>query len=148
MPWRIGAYGDDGALSDTDLSELAERFDLPCGLLRTLSRQLGYCLDVESEVNLVKVKRSKAIERECSDLEKALKLTETIEAAAKKLAALLEPLSTQLANSKEDAAMLPAARATARELCSTIAATNDAIEAIRRTSGAATVMRPFNKVHV
>lgn len=148
VPWRLGSYGDDGALSDTDLSELAERFDLPSDLLRTLSQQLGYCLDVESEVNLVRVKRSKAIERASSDLEKALKLTETIEAAAKKLAALLEPLSTQFANSKEDAAMLPAARATAQELCSTIAATNDAIEAIRRTSGAAAVMTPFNKVHV
>jgi hypothetical protein len=148
VPWRLGSYGDDGALSDTDLSELAERFDLPSDLLRTLSQQLGYCLDVESEVNLVRVKRSKAIERAGSDLEKALKLTETMEAAAKKLAALLEPLSTQFANSKEDAAMLPAARAKAQELCSTIAATNDAIKAIRRTSGAAAVMTPFNKVHV
>lgn len=148
VPWRLGSYGEDGALSDTDLSELAERFDLPSDLLQTLSRQLGYCLDVESEVNLVRVKRSKAIKRAGSDLEKALKLTETMEATGRKLAALLEPLSTQFANSKEDAAMLPAARAMAQELCSTIAATNDAIEAIRKTSGAAAVMRPFNKVHV
>lgn len=148
VPWRLGSYGDDGALSDTDLSKLAEWFDLPTDLLQTLSHQLGFCLDVESEVKLVRVKRSKAIERAGSNLEKALKLTETMEAAAQKLAALLESLSTQFANSKEDAAMLPAARARAHELCSTIASTNDAIEAIRRTSGAAAVMTPFNKVHV
>ncbi|MFD1193814.1 hypothetical protein ACFQ3C_03930 [Seohaeicola saemankumensis] len=148
VPWRLGSYGNGGALSDSDLLELAKQFDLPTGLLRTLSQQLGFCLDVESEVNLVEVKRSKAIERTGSDIEKALKLTETMEAAAKKLAALLEPLSTQFANSKEDAAILPAARAKAQELCSTITATIDAIDAIRRTSGSAAVMRPFNKVHV
>ena len=75
-PWRLGSYGDDGAISDSDLLELADRFDLSIDLLQTLSRQLGYSLDVDSEVNLVRIKRSKAIERADKELSRAAKLAE------------------------------------------------------------------------
>lgn len=147
-PWRLGSYGDEGALSDSDLLELADQFDLPTNLLQTLSQQLGYCLDVDSEVNLVQVKRSKAIERASKELAKAAKLATDIQVAADKLSAILDPLEDQFAQSKDDAAVLRAAKAQADDLRNTVAATMAAITTVQKTPGAAAVMAPFNKIHV
>lgn len=147
-PWRLRSYGDDGALSESDLSELAERFDLPTSLLETLSQQLGYCLDTDSEVNLVEVKRSKAIERANQELARALKLLEKIEVATVELTTLLEPLSSKFTQSKKDAALLLAAKTKAKEVCASITATGDDIKLIMETPGAAAVMSPRNKVRV
>lgn len=147
-PWRLRSYGDDGALSESDLSELAERFDLPTSLLETLSRQLGYCLDTDSEVNLVEVKRSKAIERANQELARALKLLEEIEVAAMEMATLLEPLSSKFTQNKKDSALLLAAKTKAKKVCASITATGDDIKLIMETPGAAAVMSPRNKVRV
>lgn len=147
-PWRLRSYGDDGALSESDLSELAERFDLPTSLLETLSQQLGYCLDTDSEVNLVEVKRSKAIERANQELARALNLVEKIEVATVELTTLLEPLSSKFTQSKKDAALLLAAKTKAKEVCVSITATGDDIKLIMETPGAAAVMSPRNKVRV
>lgn len=147
-PWRLGSYGDDGALSDSDLLELADRFDLSTDFLQTLSRQLGYCLDLDSEVNLVRVRRSKAIERADKELAKAAKLATDIQIAADKLSKLLAPLDDQFAQSKADAAVLLAAKAQADDLRNTAAATIATITTVQRTPGATAVMAPFNKIHV
>lgn len=147
-PWRLGSYGDVGALSDSDKSDLAERFGLEASLVETLSQELGYCLDIEAEINLVEVKRSKAIERANGDLVKALRQVEKIDAAARKLSKLLDPLSDQFAESQEDKAVLRSAKEKAAELSSAVAAANDAINRVVTTPGAAAVMDPFNKVHV
>lgn len=147
-PWRLRSYGDDGALSESDLSELAERFDLPTSLLETLSQQLGYCLDTDSEVNLVEVKRSKAIERANQELARALKLVEKIEVATVELTTLLEPLSSKFTQSKKEAALLLATKTKAKEVCASITATGHDIKLIMETPGAAAVMNPRNKVRV
>lgn len=147
-PWRLGSYGDDGVLSDSDMLELAERFKLPSNLLQTLSRQLGYCLDVDSEVNLVRIKRSKAIERADKELAKATKLAKKLQVAAAKLSTLLTPLNDQFAQCKEDAALLLVAKAQADELGHKVASAMTAIQTVRDTPGAAAVMTPFNKVYV
>lgn len=147
-PWRLGSYGDDGAISDSDLLELADRFDLSIDLLQTLSRQLGYSLDVDSEVNLVRIKRSKAIERADKELSRAAKLAADIQIAAGKLSKLLAPLDDQFARSKDDSAVLLAAKAQAAELRNTVTAAIAAITTVQRTPGAAAVMAPFNKTHV
>ncbi|OWY07860.1 hypothetical protein B6V72_18730 [Thioclava sp. F34-6] len=128
--------------------ELADRFDLSTDLLQTLSRQLGYCLDVDSEVNLVRIKRSKAIERADKELSKAAKLATDIQIAAEKLSELLAPLDDQFAQNKDDAAVLLAAKAKAKELRNTVAATIATITTVQETPGAAAVMVPFNKIYV
>lgn len=147
-PWRLGSYGDDGALSDSDVSELAERFKLSATLLQTLSQQLGYCLDVDSEVNLVRIKRSKAIERADKELAKAAKVAKELQVAAAKLTMLLTPLSGQFAQSKEDTALLLAAKVQSDEVSKKVAAAITALQTVRDTPGAAAVMSPFNKVYV
>lgn len=147
-PWRLGSYGDDGALSDSDVSELAERFKLSAALLQTLSQRLGYCLDVDSEVNLVRIKRSTAIERADKELKKAAKLAKELQAAAAKLTTLLTPLSDQFALRKEDAALLLVAKAQADEVSNKVADAVTAIQTVRDTPGAAAVMSPFSKVYV
>jgi hypothetical protein len=57
VPFRKADYGDDGALTDDQIEELARRFRLDLSLTRELSLLLGYSLDIDSEVSLVRVKR-------------------------------------------------------------------------------------------
>ncbi|SEL92731.1 hypothetical protein SAMN05444413_1231 [Roseivivax marinus] len=63
MPWRIDDYGDAGALSGTDVREIAERAGLEASLIKELSRRLGYCLDSDTTANLVEVHRATASAR-------------------------------------------------------------------------------------
>lgn len=58
LRFRLADYGDDGALSEDQIQTLAERFDLDVALVEDLSVLLGYSLDVDSEVNPVRVKRA------------------------------------------------------------------------------------------
>jgi hypothetical protein len=52
---RLAHYGDAGALSEDQIGIMAERRDLDQPLAKDLSVLLGYALDVDSEVGLVRV---------------------------------------------------------------------------------------------
>ncbi|WP_306131504.1 hypothetical protein [Roseivivax marinus] len=54
--WKIADYGDDGALSPVDMLDLGHRFELTPDQVRTLSRQLGYALDCDSQVNFIEIR--------------------------------------------------------------------------------------------
>ena len=57
IPLLLADYGDDGALSEDQIVDLAQSFRLDINLTRKLSVLLGYSLDIDSEVSLVRVKR-------------------------------------------------------------------------------------------
>ncbi|WP_170791759.1 hypothetical protein [Ruegeria lacuscaerulensis] len=65
MSWKLGSYGERGALSDDMIGSLAERFGLPTKLVRELSVLLGNCLNNDDDIaiNLTEVRRSQAIVR-------------------------------------------------------------------------------------
>lgn len=63
LKFRLADYGDEGALSAEQIQTLAERFDLDLALVKELSVLLGYSLDVDSEVNPVRVKRAAVSKR-------------------------------------------------------------------------------------
>lgn len=58
LKFRLADYGDDGVLRAEQIQALAQRFDLELALVEELSVLLGYSLDVDSQVNLVAVKRA------------------------------------------------------------------------------------------
>lgn len=57
LPFRLADHGDDGALSKDQIMDVAQSFRLDINLTRKLSVLLGYSLDIDSEVSLVRVKR-------------------------------------------------------------------------------------------
>ncbi|WP_198133305.1 hypothetical protein [Roseobacter sp. AzwK-3b] len=57
LPFRLADYGDNGALSEDHIEILAQSFQLDTNLTRYLSVLLGYSLDIDSEVNLVRIRR-------------------------------------------------------------------------------------------
>jgi hypothetical protein len=63
VPWKLGAYGRDGVLSQQQISRLAETFNLQVALLSRVSQSLGRVLDPEQFPYLVCVQRSKAVAR-------------------------------------------------------------------------------------
>ncbi|QFU07186.1 hypothetical protein PARPLA_00870 [Rhodobacteraceae bacterium THAF1] len=73
MRWRLSDYGEGGALDAAQVAEIAERHDLGPEAARLLSRQIGYCLDIDSAVNSIEVSRAIALRRAVERCEKALK---------------------------------------------------------------------------
>jgi hypothetical protein len=147
-PWKLAAYGDDGALSDADQAALADSFGLEANVVETLSQQLGYCLDTESEVTLVAVNRAKAIHRAQAPLEEAAGLSKRLERDIQKIANLLEGLSDQFKVQKEDAQVLPSAKA---HVDAVVKASHGLLASIVRaidTTGAAVDISPLNANHV
>lgn len=144
-PWRIAAYGDDGALSEADLKALAERFDLPEPVLQRMSRELGYCLDEESEVTLVEVNKRIAVDRAVPDLETAAGKVRRVEADLRAIEAILAPLSHYFAENKADANLLASAQARAGQLREAASELYKAIDRVTRTPGAAADMAPRDK---
>lgn len=63
LPFRLADYGDDGALNEDQIEDLAKSFQLETSLARDLSILLGYSLDIDSEVNLVRVKREEGTKK-------------------------------------------------------------------------------------
>jgi len=57
LPLRLNDYGDDGALREDQIQNLAKDFQLDINLARDLSVLVGYSLDIDSEVSLVRVTR-------------------------------------------------------------------------------------------
>lgn len=63
LPFDLADYGDSGALTEDQIAVVAERCDLDTALAKELSILLGYALDLESEVGLVRVKPVKPRKR-------------------------------------------------------------------------------------
>lgn len=63
IPFILGDYGGDGALTQKQISTLAERHDLSQAQLRELSLLVGYSLDVDTHANLIRLTRSKVQRR-------------------------------------------------------------------------------------
>ncbi len=146
--WRLGSYGDDGALSTNAVSDLAEQFDLPLAIVENLSKELGHCLDNESEVNLVAVNRATAIKRAEVSLEEAARLAKRIETDAKNTAKLMEGLSDQFKAHDEDAQLLRSANAQINAVVQASVGLEDTVAQIIKAPGAAADMSPLNKTHV
>jgi hypothetical protein len=147
-PWRIASYGQDGALSEEDIAELACRFDLPPDVLRTLSRQIGYCLDRDSTVNLVEINRRKAIERAGKVLEDVASRAKRVDADVRAIKDALNSLDTSFAESASDASLLTSAQAHVAHVRHAAAGLQDAIERVIETPGAAADMAPRDKRRV
>ncbi len=147
-PWRLELYDNRGALSQDDLSELKSRFSLPTEILNTLSQQVGYCLDIQSTVNLVEVNLEKAIERAATSLEEAARLAKRLEADAKKIQELISPLETSFARNEEHSAALDALQNSVNAAKNASLGLHDAIDLVIKTPGAAADMSPLDKRHV
>ncbi|MBY6117437.1 hypothetical protein KUW09_24800 [Mameliella alba] len=63
LPFSLGNYGDDGALTEDQVRTVAVSCDLDTDLARDLSVLLGYALDLDTQVNLVRVKPVEAGKR-------------------------------------------------------------------------------------
>ena len=148
VSWKLAAYGDEGALSDSDKAALADRFGLEPNVVETLSQQLGYCLDNEAEVPLVAVNRAKAIHRAQAPLEEAAGLAKRLERDIQKIANLLEGLSDQFKEHKEDAQILPSAKAHADAVLTASQGLSASIVRAIDTQGAAADISPLNVNHV
>lgn len=147
-PWRINSYEDDGALSESDLLELAEQHTLPSSILVPLSQNLGYCLDTESMVGPVRINRAVALERAQEPLQEAARLARRVESDIKKISTYLEGLSDHFKQQKEDALILRSAKSHVEALLQTSVGLEIAIDGVIKTPGSAAVMTPFNKTHV
>ncbi len=147
MSWKLGSYGERGALSDDMIESLAERFDLPTKLVRELSVLLGNCLnnDEDIAINLTEVRRSQAIERGQKHLKTLLREAKRGTITAQELRNALGSLSTYFASTPEDADLLPQLLKKL-ETAKTLA--QDVMDDIRRiieTPGAVAEMSPRDK---
>ncbi|NOC85914.1 hypothetical protein [Ruegeria sp. HKCCD6428] len=147
MSWKLGSYGERGALSDDMIESLAERFDLPFKLVRELSVLLGNCLNNDDDIaiNLTEVRRSQAIERGQKYLKQLLRKAKQSSIGPQELRNALGSLSTYFASTPEDADLLPQVL---DKLETATALTQDVINDIRRihgTPGAIAEMSPRDK---
>jgi len=147
-PWRLNSYGDEGALSASDKAALAERFSLPGSATETLSKQLGYCLDIASEVTLVEINRAKAIKRAKEPLEEAARLARRIESDIHKIVQHMEGLSDQFKQHEEDGDALRSAKEQAQAVMRASIGLENAIDLLIKTPGSAADMSPLNKNHI
>lgn len=147
MPWKLGSYGERGALSEDMIESLAERFDLPTNLVGELSVILGNCLnnDEDIAINLTEVRRSQAIERGQKHLKQLLRKAKQSSISPQELRNSLGSLSTYFASTPEDADLLPQVLDNI-ETATTL--TQDVIDDIRHilvTPGAVAEMSPRDK---
>ena len=142
MPWKLGDYGSRGVFSKDEIAELAKRHGFTRKQIRKLSKHIGFCLDRESVVNLVRVQRSMAEAR-------ARKRTKMAHNAAKrgefaKAAALIADLvdhfacETRTSSALEEAQRLGAADVIEKK------AYVEALRELRKTPDAAFEMSPVN----
>ncbi len=104
--WKIGNYDEKGILSPNEKTILAEQFDLPRNLVDELSIYIGNCLDRESEVNLTRVTRSKALLRGAKSLEQMAKLARRMSRDRADCEAIGHSLSAHFAETKEAGLLL------------------------------------------
>lgn len=116
--------------------------------METLSKQLGYCLDVESEVNLVAINRKTALDRAKEPLEDAARLAKRIESDIHKIAQHMNLLSDQFKRHEEDGKVLQSAKAQVQTVLQASIGLEKAIDHVIKTPGAAADMSPLNKNHV
>ncbi|WP_170407737.1 hypothetical protein [Ruegeria arenilitoris] len=147
MSWKLGSYGERGALSDDMIESLAERFDLPTKLVRELSVLLGNCLNNDDDIaiNLTEVRRSQAIERGQKHLKQLLRKAKQSSIGLQELSNALGSLSTYFAATPKDADLLPQIL---NKLETATTLTQDVIDDIRHillTPGAVAEMSPRDK---
>jgi len=147
-PWKLGSYGDKGALQASDKAALAKGFDLSDSIMETLSEQLGYCLDADSEVNLVAINRAKAIDRAARPLEEAARLARRIESDISKIVQHMDGLSDRFKQHEEDGGVLRSAKAHAHSIMQASMGLENMIDLVIKTPGAAADMSPLNKNHI
>lgn len=105
--FRIDDYGDSGALNGEQISTLAERHNLPEEHVATLSRLVGYALDVDTDASLVKISRS-TVQRRLSD-PRTLNRPITNTLSSEEANALFDSLSVPVFVAEGAAAGLPSA---------------------------------------
>ncbi|WP_170756102.1 hypothetical protein [Ruegeria lacuscaerulensis] len=147
MSWKLGSYGERGALSDDMIGSLAERFGLPTKLVRELSVLLGNCLNNDDDIaiNLTEVRRSQAIVRGQKHLKTLLREATRGTITTQELRNALGSLSTYFVSTPEDADLLPQLL---KKLETATTLTQDVIDDIRRihgTPGAVAEMSPRDK---
>lgn len=147
MSWKLGSYGERGALSDDMIESLAERFDLPTKLVRELSVLLGNCLNNDDDIaiNLTEVRRSQAIERGQKHLKTLLREAKRGTITAQELRNALGTLSTYFASTPNDAELLPQMLDKLETATTFTQDINDDIRHIFETPGAAAEMSPRDK---
>lgn len=59
----LGDYGDRGVFSEDQIIQLSNNHCLPVEQVQELSRLLGYCLDIDTEISFVTVSRSTVYRR-------------------------------------------------------------------------------------
>lgn len=146
--WKLASYGEGGALQASDKAVLARRFSLPDSVMETLSEELGYCLDVESEVNLVAVNRKKAIERAKQPLEESARLARRVETDINKIVQHMKALSEEFKLQDDDGQVLRSAKAQAQAIMEASIGLEKAIDHVIKTPGAAADMSPLHRNHV
>ncbi|MCA0930462.1 hypothetical protein [Ruegeria profundi] len=147
MSWKLGSYGERGALSKDMIGSLAEQFDLPTKLVRELSVLLGNCLNNDDDIaiNLTEVRRTQAIERGQKHLKQLLRKAKRGSIAPQELRNASGSLSTYFASTPEDADLLPQLL---KKLQTATTSTPDVIDDIRHilvTPGAVADISPRDK---
>ncbi len=147
MSWKLGSYGERGALSEDMIGGLCEQFDLPTTLTHELSVLLGNCLNNDDDIaiNLTEVRRSQAIERGQKHLKTFLREAKRGTITAQELRNALGSLSTYFASTPEDSDLLPQVL---DKLESATTLSKDIVDDIRRiygTQGAVAEMSPRDK---
>lgn len=147
MSWKLGCYGERGALSKDMIGSLAEQFDLPTKLVRELSVFLGNCLNNDDDIaiNLTEVRRSQAIERGQKHLKQLLRKAKQSSIGPQELRNALGSLSTYFAATPEDGDLLDQVL---DKLETATTLTQDVIDDIRHilvTPGAVAEMSPRDK---
>ena len=135
--WRVKDYEEKGCLSGEQLRELQERFGLTADQVAELSLCVGNALDIESEIGLAKVIKSKAISRANKKLEQAISQAKKLELVAAKVNELLASLDPDIAPSLEDAKLLVTAKERALKATQALDGFSGVIEAVQRVPGAA-----------
>ncbi|MFD2857600.1 hypothetical protein [Seohaeicola zhoushanensis] len=146
-PWRLGNYGETGALSEGMNAHLCAAFDFDEDIVRRLSVELGHCLNNDDDVlvNLFEVNRLEAIKRAQPTLKRLKRFAKAQAISPARLRDHLTGLSTQFAPTPEVASLLPELIAEldgAEAIAPGIVA---AIDLILETPGSAADMSPLDK---
>ncbi|WP_170765967.1 hypothetical protein [Ruegeria lacuscaerulensis] len=147
MSWKLGSYGEQGALTEDMIGSLCDQFDLPTTLVRDLSAMLGHCLNNDDDIaiNLTEVRRSQAIERGQKHLKQLLRKAKQSSIAPQELRNALGSLSTYFASTPEDADLLPQVLDKLETATTLTQDIEDDIRRILETPGAAADMPPSDK---
>lgn len=98
-PWRLQTYDRAGPLTNSQISVLAHRFDLPVASLAKLSKHLGHVLNPAENIHLIPASRSKARQSAKSDVTYAKRHLKTMRA---RLSEVIERLSSLISEDYDE----------------------------------------------